>query len=568
MTPKENESLEDYDKGQEAGSDLSSYTGASGRGDEGSPTEDQGSGEEEDRDKPDDGSESKEKERGDGKEKGSQKSTGQGSVAKGGDRGAKAAEEAKDFAKAGQAAGQIAAGGAGAFNPKNYFDIANAIKRHWKHIVIGGLIGIPIVWFFFAMIFGGFILASMLEGASHNNLLSDEDENALHPNNGEYDPENSTTPAGMLDPPPAWACKSLVGDLNCFAQRATNPRYLANNSCYVGALKAASEKWEVPWQDIAAVDFKVWEQGATETRKFYTDDMALDQIGQEIQNANYARNPNTGECLNSPCRRLITIKSSYHNPEDFMHSAEVLRQYKCAYLERERPWKYRGWSWPELKTCYRCELCDAQSETLKDAWITQNSNIPGMELACSAKADSTNTGAQIFYNFLMQNCEVVGSHIEKEGCGVGPIGGSPSGSRDNLGTNFPPPTSTPGERCEDKGGAAHANGANVVNIAKQYLGVPYVWGGASPSGFDCSGFVMYIFNMLGISLPHNNLAQYDAIACHPSKEETLPGDLVFWDNHVAICLDAGCNTIINSGGIGSGVNISGTWPGIIGYGRP
>src|SRR4029079_10138316 len=51
-------------------------------------------------------------------------------------------------------------------------------------------------------------------------------------------------------------------------------------------------------------------------------------------------------------------------------------------------------------------------------------------------------------------------------------------------------------------------GGQAGAIAEQYVAVPYVWGGASPPGFDCSGLVMYVYGRLGVSLPHNAAAQY------------------------------------------------------------
>ncbi|HZD86762.1 MAG TPA: NlpC/P60 family protein [Gaiellaceae bacterium] len=83
---------------------------------------------------------------------------------------------------------------------------------------------------------------------------------------------------------------------------------------------------------------------------------------------------------------------------------------------------------------------------------------------------------------------------------------------------------------------------NVVSIAMQYLGVPYVWGGASPSGFDCSGFVMYVYAQIGISLPHYTVAQWDypgSVAV--SRDQLEPGDLVFFDGlgHVGIYIGNG-----------------------------
>jgi cell wall-associated NlpC family hydrolase len=68
----------------------------------------------------------------------------------------------------------------------------------------------------------------------------------------------------------------------------------------------------------------------------------------------------------------------------------------------------------------------------------------------------------------------------------------------------------------------------VVDIAMQYLGVPYVWGGASPGGFDCSGFVMYVYAQVGVSLPHHAASQYQ-LGVPVSRDQLQPGDLVFFN---------------------------------------
>ena len=88
--------------------------------------------------------------------------------------------------------------------------------------------------------------------------------------------------------------------------------------------------------------------------------------------------------------------------------------------------------------------------------------------------------------------------------------------------------------------APPATHGGVVGVAMQYLGVPYRWGGASPSGFDCSGLVMYVFAQVGVSLPHSSYAQY-GMGSPVSRDQLQPGDLVFFDGlgHVGIYVGGG-----------------------------
>ena len=80
----------------------------------------------------------------------------------------------------------------------------------------------------------------------------------------------------------------------------------------------------------------------------------------------------------------------------------------------------------------------------------------------------------------------------------------------------------------------------VVGIALHYLGVPYVWGGSTPSGFDCSGLVMYVFAQIGVSLPHSTYSQV-AMGTPVSISQLEPGDLVFFAgaSHVGIYIGGG-----------------------------
>lgn len=80
---------------------------------------------------------------------------------------------------------------------------------------------------------------------------------------------------------------------------------------------------------------------------------------------------------------------------------------------------------------------------------------------------------------------------------------------------------------------ASANGSAIVEIAARYVGVPYLWGGTTPDGFDCSGFTSYVYAQVGITLPRTSSAQRAAGTVVPA-DQAQPGDLIWTPGHISI----------------------------------
>ena len=107
--------------------------------------------------------------------------------------------------------------------------------------------------------------------------------------------------------------------------------------------------------------------------------------------------------------------------------------------------------------------------------------------------------------------------------------------------------------------------SEIVNIARTLLGIPYVYGGESPSGFDCSGFTQYVFGKAGISIPRTASAQQSAAT---RVSDPKPGDLVFFGSpawHVGIY--TGNGMMIDSPREGKSTSERPIFSGVSGYGR-
>jgi len=96
----------------------------------------------------------------------------------------------------------------------------------------------------------------------------------------------------------------------------------------------------------------------------------------------------------------------------------------------------------------------------------------------------------------------------------------------------------------------------VVQVALQYQGVPYRYGGSTPAGFDCSGFVQYVYAQFGVALPRT-VSQQAAAGVRISREDARPGDIVIMAGHNGIYLGGG--TFIDAPRSGGVVSVRPIW---------
>jgi cell wall-associated NlpC family hydrolase len=99
-------------------------------------------------------------------------------------------------------------------------------------------------------------------------------------------------------------------------------------------------------------------------------------------------------------------------------------------------------------------------------------------------------------------------------------------------------------------------GNAVLEIAARYIGVPYLAGGTTPDGFDCSGFVSYVYAQLGVFLPHSSTGIRDS-GTIISRADAQPGDLIWSPGHISIY--AGGNDQIDSPTAGRTIQFRSIW---------
>ncbi len=175
------------------------------------------------------------------------------------------------------------------------------------------------------------------------------------------------------------------------------------------------------------------------------------------------------------------------------------------------------------------DLAAQDKSTLASVDATIQALVAQKQAAAAAAAAAA---AQAAFNQKVQQAKAAQAQAQQpttQSGGSSSGGSSSSGGGTVTAPSAPPPPLPPGA-------------AGAVAAAEREIGVPYVWGGTTPAGFDCSGLVMWAYAQVGISLPHYSGAQYDDTT-HISMADIEPGDLLFYgpggSDHVAMYVGGG-----------------------------
>ena len=171
----------------------------------------------------------------------------------------------------------------------------------------------------------------------------------------------------------------------------------------------------------------------------------------------------------------------------------------------------------------------------------------------AAEAAAQMAAQQAAFNQKVQQAKAIQAQVQPTAIR---IGGQSNGGGSGITPTAPPPPLS-------------AGAAGAVQAAEREVGVPDVWGGSSPSGFDCSGLIMWAYAQVGIGLPHFSGGQF-AATTHISMANIQPGDLLFYgpggSDHEAMYIGGG--SMIEAPYTGAFVLITGVrTDGLAGVGR-
>lgn len=150
------------------------------------------------------------------------------------------------------------------------------------------------------------------------------------------------------------------------------------------------------------------------------------------------------------------------------------------------------------------------------------------DVAAMARFTTTNA-ADVAYDSGTQNLTVAAVNIVKFDRGTYQSASAAEIAREQTASRYLSYTGPTAADYVNNPPFSKLNGAQILAVAAKYIGTPYVFGGENPNGFDCSGFVRFVFSQFGLDLPHSVIAQ-SRLGIIVKAADAQPGDLVILDD--------------------------------------